>query len=91
MEATRTLEMLSLYAKGDVYGTTQETGNGYSYYQGTFFVLVPSGTSYKETTFEYTGVNGATPIGGPTADEKLTIPVTTSSGGPRGHGTIGVL
>jgi uncharacterized repeat protein (TIGR03803 family) len=81
---------VELDEKGDVYGTTAETGSGYYYYQGTFFVLALSGTSYKETTFEYSGINGATPIGGPAADAKGNVYVATSSGGERDDGTIGV-
>jgi uncharacterized repeat protein (TIGR03803 family) len=81
---------LGLDEKGDVYGTAQSTGNGYGYYQGTFFILIPSGKSYKETTFDYSTVEGAYPIGGPTADDKGNVYVATSSGGPKGHGTIGV-
>jgi uncharacterized repeat protein (TIGR03803 family) len=73
---------LSLDAKGNLYGTTSEGGNGGS--QGCCGVVFMLDSTGKETILHnFTGTNGdgATPLGGVVLDESGNLYGTTQYGG----------
>jgi uncharacterized repeat protein (TIGR03803 family) len=75
--------------KGVIYGTTVAGGSGGSSGLGTFFTLTPSGSTYKEGVYSFTGKNGATPYAGPSVDSEGTMYLTTAAGGKNGLGVVG--
>ncbi len=78
-----------LSKKGVIYGTTVAGGSGGSSGLGTFFTLTPSGSTYKESVYSFTGKNGATPYAGPSVDSGGTMYLTTAAGGKSGLGVVG--
>jgi uncharacterized repeat protein (TIGR03803 family) len=74
--------------KGVIYGTTVGGGSGGSSGLGTFFTLTPSGSSYKESVYSFTGANGAYPFAGPSVDTKDNLYVTTEAGGANNKGAV---
>jgi uncharacterized repeat protein (TIGR03803 family) len=74
--------------KGVIYGTTTSGGSGGSSGLGTFFILTPSGGTYKESVYSFTGANGATPKAGPSVDSKGNLYITTSSGASKDKGGV---
>jgi hypothetical protein len=77
--------------KGAITGTTVEGGSGGSSGPGTIFTLTPSGSTYKEAVYSFTGTNGANPYAGPSVDKKGNLYVTTSVGGKKNDGAVVVL
>jgi len=82
------LGSLGLDSKGDIYGTTSGGGSGGSSGYGTFFILAPSGSTYRETVYGYAGTDGAYPYAGPSADSKGNVYVTTEGGGTKNNGSV---
>jgi uncharacterized repeat protein (TIGR03803 family) len=74
--------------KGAIYGTTVSGGSGGSSGLGTLFTLTPSGSTYKERLYSFTGANGANPYAGPTVDNMGHLYVTTTAGGTNNVGTV---
>lgn len=74
--------------KGVIYGTTEAGGSGGSSGLGTFFTLTPSGGTYKESVYSFTGANGAHPYAGPSVDSKGNLYITTRSGGSKNEGAV---
>jgi uncharacterized repeat protein (TIGR03803 family) len=74
--------------KGVIYGTTLSGGSQGSGGLGTFFILMPSGSTYKDTVYTFTGANGANPYAGPSVDSKGHVYVTTPGGGKNNHGAV---
>jgi len=72
--------------KGAIAGTTTAGGSGSSSGLGTFFYLTPSGSTYKESVYSFTGANGATPYAGPSSDDEGNLYVTTAAGGTKNIG-----
>src|SRR5579863_95212 len=67
---------------GVIAGTTYGGGSGGSSGLGTFFTLTPSGGTYKESIYSFTGTDGANPYAGPSVDENGRVyGTTTQSGG----------
>ena len=81
---------VGLDSKGDIYGTTIDSTSTAG--SGTFFVLVPSGSTYKEAIYNYpaSGAKGSNPYAGPAADNQGNVYVPTSQGGTTGLGTVGM-
>lgn len=71
-------------ANGNLYGTTQYTGDFSGY--GTVFEVTPSGTETVLHTFE--GADGAYPQGVLIRDEQGNFYGTTAQGGAFGNGTV---
>lgn len=65
---------------GVIAGTTVAGGSGGSSGLGTFFTLTPSGTTYKESVYSFTGTNGANPYAEPSVDGNGDIYFTTAKG-----------
>lgn len=73
---------------GVIAGTTVAGGSGGSSGFGTFFTLTPSGTTYKESVYSFTGTDGANPYGGPSVDGNGDIYLTTAEGGKKNKGAV---
>ncbi len=74
--------------KGVIAGTTTAGGSGSSSGLGTFFYLTPSGSTYKESVYSFTGANGATPHAGPSSDDQGNLYLTTAAGGTKNSGAV---
>ncbi|MGC9991738.1 MAG: choice-of-anchor tandem repeat GloVer-containing protein [Candidatus Cybelea sp.] len=79
---------LCVSKKGVIYGTTLGGGAAGSSGLGTFFTLTPSGGTYKESVYSFTGANGAYPFAGPSVDTKGHLYVTTEAGGTKNDGAV---
>lgn len=73
---------------GAIYGTTLGGGSGGSSGLGTFFILTPSGSTFKETVYSFTGANGAYPFAGPSIGLNGSVLLTTESGGANNRGAL---
>jgi uncharacterized repeat protein (TIGR03803 family) len=80
-------------AAGNLYGTTYQGGSGGGIGSGTVFELSPSSGSWAETVLHNFALNpdGGEPIAGVVFDAKGNLWGTTSSGGPDGHFSTGVV
>jgi uncharacterized repeat protein (TIGR03803 family) len=79
--------------KGVIYGTTLAGGSGASSGLGTFFTLTPSGKSFTESVYSFTGANGAYPRAAPSFyskgnNSKGVWLVTASAGGTGNMGAV---
>lgn len=70
-------------SKGDIFGTTQATGNAY----GTLYEL-PAGSNTIRTITTFDGNNGSDPGSLLTMDANGDIYGTTAAGGTSGYGTV---
>jgi uncharacterized repeat protein (TIGR03803 family) len=78
---------LLMDASGNLYGTTESSGN--NPYDGTVFELVNSSGSYSENVlYTFTGSDGAYPYGGLIMNASGTLYGTTRYGGTNGAGVV---
>ena len=80
---------MSIDANGDLFGTTTGGGNGY----GTVFEIAKTASGYAGSpitlvSFDATGSNGASPIGGLIPDANGNLLGVTRLGGAHGDGTV---
>lgn len=77
---------LLMSSSGALYGTTSSGGAGW----GSVFELVPSGSTWTETTlYDFTGgPDGGNPIGDLVIGKSGVLYGTTNSGGANGYGTV---
>jgi uncharacterized repeat protein (TIGR03803 family) len=87
--ATGPYASLVMDAAGNLYGTTYADGIfGYGY--GSVFELTPQpgGTWAEIDLYDFTGADGAKPVGSVILDAKGNVYGTASSGGANGYGVV---